>query len=212
MPSGTYHISAWYTVRKAFLLAFPLPEMHDDQYTDRQLLNRIADGDERAFARFFAIASPAISNIIRKVLREEDATREVLQAFFIRLWLHRDKLSAIDHPAAYLKRMALNECFTYLHRRALQQQRTTDLSNAADAATQETEADITYRETKRIIAEAIQALPAQRRQIFEMSRHQGLNATEIANTLRLSSSYVRNTISAALQFIREQLKQAGKGE
>jgi RNA polymerase sigma-70 factor (ECF subfamily) len=184
--------------------------MHDDLYTEKALLARIADGDERAFAQFFKEISPGISSVVRKVVKQEDASQEVLQEFFIKLWLHRDKLPAVDHLKAYLKRMALNECFTWLQRQALLQQRTTDIEKADTALTNETEADLAYRETRHIISRAVSALPGQRRQIYEMSRQEGLNATEIANKLQLSTSYVRNTISAALQFIREQLKQAGK--
>lgn len=184
--------------------------MHDDLYTEKDILTRIADGDERAFAHFFKAISPGISNLVRKVVKQEDAVPEVLQEFFIKLWLHRDKLPAVEQLRAYLKRMALNECFTWLNRQALLQQRLDDIRNAGITAASDTEADLSYRETQRIIATAVRALPTQRRQIYEMSRQEGLNATEIAGKLQLSPSYVRNTISAALQFIREQLKLAGK--
>lgn len=184
--------------------------MHDDLYTEKAMLTRIADGDERAFAHFFKAISPGISNVVRKVVKQEDAVHEVLQEFFIKLWLHRDKLPAVDHLNAYLKKMALNECFTWLNRQALLAQRQEDIRNASQAASNDTEAALSYRETQRIVANAVRALPTQRRQIYEMSRQEGLNATEIANALQLSPSYVRNTISAALQFIREQLKLAGK--
>jgi RNA polymerase sigma-70 factor (family 1) len=184
--------------------------MQDDLYTEKTMLTRIADGDERAFAQFFKAISPGISNVVRKVVKQEDAVHEVLQEFFIKLWLHRDKLPDIDQLKAYLKRMALNECFTWLNRQALLQQRMADIRNNGMTAVNNTEAELSYRETQHIIANAVRALPPQRRQIYELSRQEGLNATEIANNLQLSSSYVRNTISAALQFIREQLKLAGK--
>lgn len=184
--------------------------MQDELYTEKAMLTRIADGDERAFAQFFQAISPSIGNVVRKVVKQEDAVHEVLQEFFIKLWLHRDKLPDIDQLKAYLKRMALNECFTWLNRQALLQQRMADIRNNGSTTINNTEAGLSYKETQRIIANAVRALPPQRRQIYELSRQEGLNATEIANTLQLSSSYVRNTISAALQFIREQLKLAGK--
>lgn len=182
--------------------------MHDDFYKENVLLARIAEGDEEAFSLFFRMISPGMSMLVRNVVKREEAVKEVLQEFFIKLWLHRDKLTGIEHLRAYLKRMALNECFTYLNKQS--NLRHADIEHAENAASNETEAALSYRETQRIIAEAVKALPAQRRQIYEMSRHQGLNTSEIAETLQLSSSYVRNTISAALQFIRERLKRAGK--
>lgn len=184
--------------------------MQDDLYTEKAMLTRIADGDERAFGQFFRAISPWIGHVVRKVVKQEDAVHEVLQEFFIKLWLHRDKLPAVEQLNAYLKRMALNECFTWLHRQALLQQRQADIRDAGLTTTNDTEANLSYRETQRIIATAVSALPTQRRQIYEMSRQEGLNATEIADKLKLSPSYVRNTISAALQYIREQLKLAGK--
>lgn len=184
--------------------------MHDEFYKEKLLLARIADGDEEAFSLFFRIIAPGMNMLVRKVVKQEEAVQEVLQEFFIKLWLHRDKLPEVEHIRAYLKRMALNECFTYLGKQSTQQKRHTDLQHAAMASSNETEATVSYRETQRIIALAVKALPAQRRQIYEMSRQDGLNASEIAEVLQLSSSYVRNTISAALGFIRERLKSAGK--
>ncbi len=135
---------------------------------------------------------------------------EVLQDSFIRIWLNREKLQHIEHLRAYLKKIVLNECFTYLHKQALKNKRNVSIEQGEDNPDYSTEEHLSYNETRRIINGAIDALPPQRKTIYEMSRLKGMKSPEIAAELNLSASYVRKTISAAQQSIREHLENTGR--
>jgi RNA polymerase sigma factor (sigma-70 family) len=69
---------------------------------------------------------------------------------------------------------------------------------------------LSLRETQRLISEAIAQLPPQRRRIFSMSRHQGMNIPEIAQALSLSPNSVKNTLVLALRDIRAHLERNGQ--
>ena len=56
------------------------------------------------------------------------------------------------------------------------------------------------------IAEAIESLPEKRRQIFKLSREQGLKYQEIADQLGLSVKTVETHMGLALKQLREQLR------
>ena len=67
-------------------------------------------------------------------------------------------------------------------------------------------------ECRRILQEAVNQLPPQRRLIYTLSREQGLTHEQIANTLNLSRNTVKNTIIAATRSISEHLQKHYPGK
>lgn len=184
--------------------------MADNQlYEEKELLLRIAEGDETAFSVFFRHYAPLMYAHVQRFLEDESDSHEVLQETFIRIWLQRDRLPDIEFLAAYIKKTASRQCFTLLHKKAVRRKlekegsREDILPAAADEI-------LSYKESQRMLREAIDGLPAQRKLIYEMSRGQGMNARQIAAALNLSHSYVRNALSAAQQAIRAHFQQAGR--
>jgi RNA polymerase sigma factor (sigma-70 family) len=127
----------------------------------------------------------------------------------IRVWVNRDKLPELEKPLPWLKRVALNETFTWLHQRARHNKLFRPLEN--DAPLEADAADrVSLHETQEILRQAIEELPPQRKMIYQMSRVQGMKSPEIADALQLSHGYVKNALTAALAFLRERLAAAGK--
>jgi RNA polymerase sigma-70 factor (ECF subfamily) len=60
-------------------------------------------------------------------------------------------------------------------------------------------------ESDRLIMEAIEKLPAQQKQIFAMSRWEGLSREEIPARLQISSNTVKNHLYQAIKFIKTQM-------
>lgn len=174
------------------------------------MLERISEGDERAFSIFFREQSPLVYARLKPLLRHESDIMEVMQEVFLRIWLYRDRLTEVTHLSAYLRKIAFNEAFTFLQKNALKPKSLDEgeLPDQADAS--DPEAQASYRETCRLVAEAVDALPEQRKKIYRLSREMQLDSAEIAETLGLSRSYVRNALSAAQQSIREHLARSGK--
>ena len=146
---------------------------------------------------------------LRQFLDNENDCQEVLQETFIRVWLHRDQLQHIEFLSAYIKKIASRQCFTLLHNKAIRQKKETDAA-IDDTGIDQTEEIISYKEAHKILQEAVSILPPKRRLIYEMSRSKGMNSREIADELGLSTSYVRNSLSASQETIRDHFKKAGK--
>ncbi|MBV8252253.1 MAG: sigma-70 family RNA polymerase sigma factor [Chitinophaga sp.] len=178
-------------------------------YQEQELLERIGEGDEQAFAVFFRELAPVVRAHIRCILQDDEEALEVLQETFIRVWLQRDKLAAIEHLVAYIKQIAARQCFSLMHRNALRRKRLEE-HIPGTVVNNEGEQLLSYKEAQQVLHDAVADLPAQRKQIYLLSRSKGLSTLEIASELNLSHSYVRNTLSTAQQFIRERLRKAGK--
>jgi RNA polymerase sigma-70 factor (family 1) len=179
--------------------------MPDDE---KQLFIQVSDGDERAFEALFNAFLPRIYPFIIKFIKSEPAAQEIVQETFIRVWLSRDKLSEIDNPGGWLYKVASNECYSYARKNILNNKFFNALT-VEPAPVNTTHEKFALKELNRLIDEAINKLPAQRKKIYRMSRDEEKSIPEIAAILNISPNTVKNTLVAALKFIREYLVKYG---
>lgn len=141
-----------------------------------------------------------------KLSKSETISEEIIQETFTSLWVSKEKLKDVEQPANYLYRILFNKINTYL-RKESNHQRIIELAKkhykTSEATTDNT---IMANESQRLIDEAIDKMPPQRKLVYQLSRQQGMNNEEIANKLGISVNTVRTHIAEALQFLREQLK------
>jgi RNA polymerase sigma-70 factor (ECF subfamily) len=173
-------------------------------HTDaKELFLQIAEGDEAAFGVLFHQYGPQLHSYLTGLTRSESSAEELLQNTFIRIWLNRDKLPGIEHPKAWIYTVASNEAFNFLKHKAVEARA---LKSIGEKAAYDNQGDdVLYREMKQAIREAVQALPPRRRQIYLLSREQGMKQQQIADELGISLFTVKNTLAEALESIREFL-------
>ncbi|HJT73050.1 MAG TPA: sigma-70 family RNA polymerase sigma factor [Chitinophaga sp.] len=181
-----------------------------DLYSEQELLSRIAEGDEAAFRALYFRYDTMLLAFLLKLTRSNTIAEELLQETFLRLWLHRDLLGAIEHPRAYIHRIAANLSHRWLEQhlrrnRALQEHE----GLYASGINNNTEDNLAGKDMAILIARIVSEMPEQRRKIYQLHRDVGLSSAEIAEQMGISASTVRNTIAAAIKYIREQLREAG---
>lgn len=131
---------------------------------------------------------------------------ELVQDCFLRLWIHRNEPSD-GSVRSYLYRSVRNACFDHLKSRKVRQQVTTlpDLDEFTQGPAQSPEAEYHRREIEDAILAAIDLMPDRRREIFTLSRHDGLTYAEIADLLSISIKTVETQVGRALRFLRDRL-------
>lgn len=174
----------------------------------KQLFLQVAEGNERAFETLFNTFLPKLYPFIIKFIKSEPAAQEILQETFIRVWLSRDKLSEIDNPGGWLYKVASNECYSYLRKSILNNKFFNPLTFEPEPVNS-THEGFALKELNRLIGEAVNKLPAQRKKIYRMSRDEGKSIPEIASILNISPNTVKNALVASLKFIREYLVKYG---
>lgn len=172
--------------------------------TEKELFQKIAEGDELAFKQLYLRYLPRLRPYLVDMIKSAAAADDIIQEAFIRIWLNRDKLSAVEHPASWIFRVAANECYKALRRTAYDMKMAGSLEQGHFE-----EQDIQYEQTHRYVNEAIAQLTPQRKKIYEMSRLEGKKPAQIASELNLSVSTVKNTLSATLELIRAHLTDKG---
>lgn len=155
---------------------------------------------------------PFLQSSVFKTVQSEEGMKEIMQETFIKVWLNRDQLPGLEKPIHWLYRVAANESFTWLRKEATRNRHLHNYTVTQEevAVTLAAEEMLTLEETRRLVNQAVEQLSPQRKLIYLMSREEGLKTAEIAEKLNLSQSHVRNTLTMALQSVREYLAAAGK--
>jgi RNA polymerase sigma-70 factor (ECF subfamily) len=175
-------------------------------YHEKELFRRIAAGDEQAFATIFHQYTAIIYPFVLKKVKSQAAAEEIVQDVFLKLWTKREMLSTVEAPAGYLMRIATNRTLDHLRRKAIEY-RVMQESGVSDAHSA-VENTVSFREAKRILDEAIAAMPAQRRTIY-LLQQEGYSYEEIATHLGISAHTVRNHLAFASKYLKNYLREHG---
>jgi len=176
---------------------------------EQLLLKQISEGDEHAFGVLFYHYVPVLKAFAFRFTKSDAAAEEIIQDTFLRVWLNRDKLEAVENVKAWLYKYTSSECLSYL-RKALKRARAMDDLKLDEPGESNTTIDtIHLNEVSQLVNEAVRKLPAQRKRIYQMSRNEGMNIPQIAEALDLSPNTVKNALVTSLKSIREYLKSHG---
>ncbi|MBE6228749.1 MAG: RNA polymerase sigma-70 factor [Bacteroidales bacterium] len=133
-------------------------------------------------------------------LGNADSAEDVVQESFAALWEKLQEGVAISNRKAYLYMMVRNRCLDQLRRKGIP----TESLKPYDTYGIIEDDDAQERsQTEARLWTAIDSLPEKCRQIFLMSKRDGLKYMEIADELGISENTVRNQISKALKILKD---------
>jgi RNA polymerase sigma-70 factor (ECF subfamily) len=147
------------------------------------------------------------------VLSKEDA-ENIVQDVFLIIWEQRHSLSHLQNPNAYLFKLVKNKCIDFLRHKIMTAEKKQTLQDDCMreygynlfAMEQFDENNLAEADIDRLIHESIQSLPEKCREIFILSRFEGMTHQKIADKYRISPSTVNNQITLAMKKLKEKLK------
>ncbi len=87
---------------------------------EKEMLSRIAAGDERAFHALYEATSAALYLAVRRYAGDDESTLDILQDIYTRLWANRESLGTVRSAKDYIFIMARNAAFNHLKRQTLE--------------------------------------------------------------------------------------------
>jgi len=180
-----------------------------DSEGEKILVKKIVEGDEQAFSVLFFKYLPILQIFATKFTKSDDAAEEIIQDAFLRVWLNRDKLAEVENVKAYLYKYVSNECLSYLRKKLKEDKVIDAFTNKQPNSHNSTSEEINLNEITKIIAGAVEKLPEQRKNIYQLSRRDGKSIPEIAEILNISPNTVKNALVISLKSIRLHLNQHG---
>lgn len=167
-------------------------------------LKRLEDGDRNAFDVIFLHYYPKVNAYLYSFSKEEETAKDLSQEIFIKLWISRGTISNVDNMSAYLFRMAKNALYNHFKHNLIKQKFLSTLQEVP--VYEDFLDDYLYAENlQEIIDVTIAEMPRRRKEIFIMSRQEGLSNKEIAEKLNISKRTIENQLTYALAILRNRL-------
>lgn len=177
-------------------------------------MNDFARTEKSTFSQIYLVYFPKMVRFAREYVVSTEDAENIVQDIFMYLWEHRDMLDSLTNLNAFLFTLAKNRCIDFYRHKTFIDSKKESLDNLQDrelklkmeALMQFDENIFTEKEIEDLLSKAIEHLPEKCRQVFILSRMNGLKHEEIAIKLNISVHTVQNHIVAALRKLKVELR------
>ncbi len=176
-----------------------------NQPEESLLFIQVKQGNIKAFEALFHRYYGFLCQFAEKYTRDSDASEEIVQDFFVSLWEKKDEIKIDTSVKNYFFRAVKNRCLNYLQHQKTKSKYTQKVLLEEEKKHSDDDVFVEIELSKKI-EESINSLPEKRREIFKLSRQEGLKYTEIAKKLNISIKTVETHMSLAIKSLREKLK------
>lgn len=175
--------------------------------TEKEELESLRSASQQSFEQLYHRYSGKLYNFLMKVSKGDSyIAEELVQRTFIKVWETKEYVnpekSFISYLCTIAKNMLLNE---YEHQSVQFIYHEYIKVNAIDED-RSTEKQVDKNLLEDYIDKLANELPPKRREIFILSRKQGLSNKEIALQLQISESTIETQLSKALAFMKIQIQ------
>lgn len=161
--------------------------------------------DENSFRQIYLLHWEKVFAVCYNNLKQTEVAKGMVQEIFKSLWERKDELEITTSIERYLLRSAKFKVFEHLRNVKTRQEHTAVAVSYHCNSANCTENDVMYSSLKDKVDCLVDTLPCQCRNVFRMSREQGLSNKEIASSLLISERAVEYHISRALTTLRSNL-------
>jgi len=175
-------------------------------HTEKELVRKLKDGDSFAFEVFFYKYRNKIKGFAKKMVPAQIDPEEIVQEVFVRVWLKKETLNPDKDFQSYLfsitKHLILDHLKSAVNRKLyfVGEHFQQDL-----LAEDNLEVSIS-EDAEEKLQKLINEIPERRREIFRLSRFEGLSYKQIAERLNISENTVDSQIRNAQAFLRKEFR------
>jgi RNA polymerase sigma-70 factor (ECF subfamily) len=170
--------------------------------SDEALMVRVARGDERAFQLLARRHLPATLGLARRILGNAAEAEDVAQEALMRVWTHAPRWQPLALFRTWLTRVVVNLCLDRKRRAPwLELEAAGDIVDTTPGAAETAEADA----RERMVAAAIDKLPARQRSAIMLTYSKGMSNAQVAEILDTSVSAVETLLVRGKRNLRRAL-------
>lgn len=176
---------------------------------DKELLRLLKEGDISAYSEIYTAFYDSLLNYADRLLNDLDTAKDVVQQVYYKIWEKRDSLNITVSVKAYLLKSVYYESLnTLAHKKNIkkyEQEQLADFYLSTIMQSPEAELFLRQSDIDQAIKDAIAVLPEKCREVFVLSKMNGLKNREIAEKQNISEKTVERHMSIALRKLREKL-------
>ena len=166
----------------------------------------LKNGDIAVFEEIYRKYYAPLCHYCMRYVESEADSEEIVQDLFAKLWEKHNELEVNTSISAYLYRAVQNYALNHLSKKKTKEKyqlfQKQQVYNSFDTG----QVKLEEEELRVIIKSAILELPEKRRQIFELSRFEGMKNSKIAEEMSISIKTVESQMTKALKYLRVVLK------
>jgi RNA polymerase sigma-70 factor (family 1) len=171
--------------------------------TEKELVLLLKEGDKSAFGQLYHNYRVRLYHNIFKMIQSDEEAEEILQELFVKIWLNRQNLDPERSFKAYLFKMSENLVYDFFRKAALNKKRKNHLAMAASGDVNNVERYIYFKESSRLVNQAIDNLPPRRKEIYKLCKIEGKSYEEVSRLLGISISTINEHIVKATKAVRK---------
>ena len=181
-------------------------ELEIDKCSDSELLYMIKMGDEKALEELYRRYYSIVKGLALKILRNDEEANEVVQTVFIQVWDEAHKYST-DKGSVFSWIMLIARSRAIDRFRVLKRKFATELYEIPSCyeVESENEQTVLYSQQRKIVLNALEALPTIQREVLELAYFEGLSQSQIAKKLDIPLGTVKTRTLHALRKLRKIL-------
>jgi RNA polymerase sigma-70 factor (ECF subfamily) len=139
-------------------------------------------------------------------LKQDEDAEEIVQEVFVKIWESRSKIDIYASFESFLFTIAYNSTISLLRKRMSENKSREYLKSLQQIDSEDQVIDeIRFKELNHQIHSLLEQLTPRQREIFLLSREDGLTHKEIAEKLDISENTVNNHLVTILKFLKSHI-------
>jgi RNA polymerase sigma-70 factor (ECF subfamily) len=174
----------------------------------------VVAGDRAAFETLMRRHNQRVYRAVRSVIKNEDEVEDIMQQAYMNAFAHLTQFEQRSRFSTWLMQIALNEAFARRRRLLAATARTAttadieniqDIMSAPPTSRPDPERQAYAGELRRVLEDAVDALPDAYRAVFVLRDIEGLTTSETSEGLGLGEEAVKTRLHRARAMIRQRV-------
>ncbi|MDI9564064.1 MAG: RNA polymerase sigma-70 factor [Bacteroidota bacterium] len=172
-------------------------------------LKQLANDDKNALEKLFNYYYPRLYSFSKTLLKLDEGIEDILQEVFLRIYQNRKNIKSTETFQSYIFTITRNLLLNELRSRLNEHKAKEKIYRESVAREYLLSEKIEFLELQEKLEQIIETLPDRRREIYLLSRKEGLSHKEIAVKLDISEKTVEYHITQSLSEIKKKMRDIG---
>ncbi len=173
---------------------------------DPELIKLLKKGDMTAFNAIYTRYCHRIHEFVFMYLKQEEDTEEIVQEVFVKIWQSRDKIDIFASFESFLFTIAYNATISLLRKRMSDNKSREYLKSLQQIdTTDQITSELNFKELNQKVQSLLEKLTSRQKEIYLLSREEGLTHKEIAEKLSISENTVNNHLVTTLRYLKSHI-------
>ena len=181
---------------------------------EAKLVSLAREGNRQAFAELVTMYKGKLYHLAYRMLSNKQEAEDVVQEAFLRMYEHLGRYDSTHKFSTWIYRIATNLCIDRLRRRKAVYSLDADMTDgdgmdmyaSLQSGDPTPEHQLILSERQKIIAKAMDALPAKYKSAMALKYYQDLSLQEISDILHIPVSTVKTRIHRGREYLRKKLE------